>query len=87
MLLIQALLGSPCSCAMGMPACLQRRVIVAASSSTNTPTAAAPPALAAAAIAAAVSSLTARFALGHMIMPETHKRVTTSAMRVGLTAS
>lgn len=71
MLLRHALLASPCSCAMLMPACLQRCVIVAASSSTNTPTASAPPCFAAAAMAAAVSSLTARLALGHMIMPGT----------------
>jgi hypothetical protein len=43
--------------------------MVAASSSTNTPTAAAPPSRAAAAMAAAVSSLTALFAFGHMIIP------------------
>jgi len=69
MLLRLAREASPCSCAMVMPACLQRCVMVAASSSTNTPTAAAPPARAAAAMAAAVSSLTARLALGHIIMP------------------
>lgn len=54
---------------MLMPACLQRCMMVAASSSTKTPTADAPPARAAAAMAAAVSSLTARFAFGHIIMP------------------